>query len=176
MSRSPLPTTSTATQLEIGERVQRLCDQAGPVGQKYAELVMEAHDVLKHIAEDVRPRTFERITRYDALVLAEARLDEAVRSAFYACRKYDWNDENAPICEKVFPGGVFSPIVTAPRDQKRELVTRMITRLQTTAPDDGQLASVITALETTLELAAEAETIYEASLVEVSKYKALESR
>ena len=174
MARLPKTSSSTATLIETGRRVCRLCDRVGNGAQKYAALITEAENELARIVENVRPKTFERIASYDAAVLADTQLDDAVRAAFHACRKYDCSSEGAPVMEKVFPGAVFTPIVQAPREQERELVNRVITCLTSLAPEGGPLADIATELEAALKKATEAQETLERSILEESKSKALE--
>ena len=110
------------------------------------------------------------------MILDETRLDDEVRSTFFVCRKYDWNCKGAPVLEKVFPDGVLSPIVHVSRDLEQERVARTIACLSAIAPpDNGPLADAITALETALTKATEAQEVYEKSILKESKSKALEN-
>ena len=174
MARMPQTSSSSATLIEKGRRVCRLCDRVGNGSQKYAALILEAEKELTGIIENVRPRTFERIAAYDAAVLADTQLDDAVRDAFHACRKYDCSFEGVPVMEKVFPGAVFTPIVQASREQELERVTRVIARLSSLATEGGTLAGIAAELDEALKRSAEAQETLEKSILEESRFTALE--
>ena len=174
MSRSPQTSSSTATLIETGRRVCRLCDQEGSIAQKYKVSILDAEQALRSSAGALQVKTFERVTCYDTLVLAESQLDDAVRATFYSCRKYDWNSGEIPILEKIFPDAVFSPVVQAPRNRKHDLIIRMIARLDSIGLNGNPLANEKEELEKALSKAVSAEELYEQSMHEESKARALE--
>ena len=174
MAKMPQTSSSTAMLIETGRRVCRLCDREGNGTQKYASIIVKTQNDLEKVMESVHSKTFERIADYDALVHAESQLDEEVRSVFYTCRKHDLNVECDPVLEKVFLGSVFFPIIYAPRERKRDLVTRMIARLGSIAPDGDLPAETTTELETALGKMIEAQEKLEKSIMEESRSKALE--
>jgi hypothetical protein len=175
MARLPQASSSTATLIETGRRACRLCDRAGNGAQKYAGIIVSAGDALTRVTETTRAKTFDRITSYDAAVLADSRLDDAVREAFRACEKYDRNSQGAPVLEKAFPGGVFTPIVMASRAQKRALAARIIASFTGMDSEGGQLTGIAKELDSALAKAAEAQEVLEKSVLEQEKNEALDA-
>ena len=174
MLRMPKTNNSTATLLETGGRVRRLCDQAGAIGTKYAESITGAQEELKSSAEQVELKTSERIGNYDAMVLAEDELDEKVRSLFYTCRKYDLHSETDTVTDKVFPESILSPVLYTSRTDKLEQVARVLARLSTVTSKGSPLTAGKKELETALQRSREAQQRYDASVLEENNCKALE--
>lgn len=166
MLRMPKTTNSTATLLETGSRVLRLCDRAGAIGSKYAEIITKAQEDLKCCAEQVELKTAERIGSYDAMVLAEDELDETIRSLFYTCRKYDLHSENGTVTDKIFPDAVLSPVLYTSREDKLEQVARVAARLSTVTSKGGPLAGGKKELEAALQRSREAQQRYDVSVLE----------
>jgi hypothetical protein len=175
MARLPQASSSTATLVETGRRVCRLCDRSGNGAQKYAALIIGAEEELTRVSETTRARMSDRIACYDAAILTDLQLDDAVRDAFRACQKYDRGSKAAPVLEKAFPGGVFTPIIKAPRVQEREMVARVIASLKGMASEGGQLTGIAKELEAALEKAVEAQEVLDKSILELARNQALEA-
>jgi hypothetical protein len=88
-----------------------------------------------------------------AAVLADKTLDDAVRSAFDACKKYERNNGFVLVTEKAFPGNVITPIVRAPREKEPNLVQQVIACLREIAPENGELSAIVSELEAALQTA-----------------------
>jgi hypothetical protein len=172
MTTSPQFTSSVQTLIETGRRVCRLCDREGAVARPYAEDIQTAIGTLSAVWEEAEPKTFERKAGYDALLLADTQLDEAVRVAFFACRTIDLESSGPELLEKAFPGGGFSLITRAPRSSKPELVTRLIARIADIASGNKALVKIAQKLTAALEQATEATRNYEEKLLEESTHKA----
>jgi hypothetical protein len=175
MARLPQASSSSARLIETGRRACRLCDRAGNGAQKYAVLIVGAEDALTRVADTTRAKTFDRITTYDAAVLADSQLADAIRDAFRSCQKYDRNSQGAPALEKAFTGGVFSPIIMKSRSQKRAQAARIIASLTGMDSEGGQLTDIAKELEAALAKAAEAQEVLEKSVLEQERNEALEA-
>jgi hypothetical protein len=150
MARTPRATYSAAKLIVLSERACHLCGQAGNGAQKYSALLMQARNALEQWRKTASAKELERVVAYDAAIQANRTLDDAVRSAFDACRMYERNNNYIPVVEKAFPGGVFTPVVRAPRINQPDLVREVIACLRQIDPEHSELCAIASDLETAL--------------------------
>jgi hypothetical protein len=151
MARTPQASFSTARLIILSERSCRLCGQAGNGSQKYSTRIAQARETLEQRQKTAEAKAFERVLAYDAMIAADNTLDDAVRSAFEACKTYERNNNFTPVVEKAFPGGIFTPIVRAPREKQADLVRQVIACLRQLEPENSDLSRIASDLETALQ-------------------------
>lgn len=173
MSRLPQSTSSVKTLIATGRRVCRLCDREDSAAKEYATEIVAMGNELLAIREDVETKIMERFTGYDGMKFTEAQLDDQIRITGYSIRMFDGENDCAPF-DKVFPDGGYSRIIKAPRDRKRELVSRLITRIASLAPESSSLGAMNAALAAALQKHTEAVQAYGSSLLEEACGKACE--
>ncbi len=174
MSHLLKATVSVNSLLNSGERLCRLCDREGNGARKYADMVSKEMNDLKGVAEQEGKAASQRCADYDGVRFADAELGDAIRSVFFTCRKHDWISGNELILEKVFPGSIFTPVVSVPWRRKAEIVTRTISRLNEVVAENGDLTIAAGELTASFEKFNAAREAYEKSVLEENRCRALE--
>jgi hypothetical protein len=174
MSYQLKSTSSVKSLLRKGDRLCRCCDREGNGSRQYADAVTAAMTDLKGVAEQLENATSQRYADYDAVRLADNHLGDAIRSAFFACRKHDWTSGSDAVLEKVFPDGTFFPIVSMPWGRKAEVITRIISRLTEVAADNDILTVATAELTVSFDRFNAACEAHEKSVLEYNRCKALE--
>ena len=172
MSHLLKSTSSVDALLESGDWLIRNCDREGNGTRQYAETVAAAMTVLKDVAGNVTDAGKRRDAGYDAMRMAETRLDDAVRSAFFSCRKYDWTAGSEKVLEKVFPGAVSTPVLKATWRRKEQRVTMVLARLTEVAGDSGILTGAKEELARDFAGFTAARDAYEKSMLEYNRWNA----
>ncbi|MBN2035295.1 MAG: hypothetical protein JW768_01000 [Chitinispirillaceae bacterium] len=171
----PRPTFSTARLDEIASRACRLCCQVGNGAEVFGSRIAAAQDVLEQKRRTAETKKFERILAYDAAILSNSTLDDAVRTAHGECEKYERNNDFVPVVQRAFPGGTITPIIQAPREKKHVLVQQVVSCLHEIASQDGgQVADIASVLDTALQASLKADSFLEQKTLESEGAEALE--
>ena len=120
---------SSSKVIKAAERHLHLCEQN--------ENAHSYRDSILPLLENLRTRHEERLQAdravtfaTDNIYMSDSRLDNEVRRISRRCKTYDMDNPGNKTLDIVFPGGVFSPIVSLPLTQEPDAVEQLLNRLE----------------------------------------------
>jgi len=120
---------STERHVEAAKRFIRLCKRMGGTEELVAG-IEPALAGLESKRAEAAGQAEARMYASDALVLADAQLDNAVRTAFERCQQFDRTSAAALVLPNIFPGESFGDLVRTPVLEEPDAVRELVVRLE----------------------------------------------
>jgi len=125
---------STAVHLSACGRHIRLCRQV-PGTETLVAAIEPLFLALQGKQAQTRQTLWDRQAAYDSVQLADALLDDKVRTLFERGKQYDRENPGRPVVMQLFPDEKFSTVVNAPLVKEPDLVEQLKQRLENLGAD-----------------------------------------
>jgi hypothetical protein len=133
MARMLRETQSTHLHLNASRRHGRLCGKVKGA-QKFEDAIKPSRDALVQKQNQTGLKTEEKEDGYDDLMLADAELDDAIRTAFEKCMQFNRDNPGQSLLLKIFPDQKYTDVTMASWTKEPDLAEQVAVRFDNLGP------------------------------------------